>query len=1573
MVEGETSRIGERSTETISGDTSGGRRDLSNRYSAPIIGGQKIDVEKFDGKINFGMWRREVMDALIQIDLDVVLKNKRHLYDEEIWDRMNEKACGQIRSCLTKEVKYLVKDEECAVTLWRTLEEKYLVKSPENRLHAISQVYGFRMKSGVSMHDHVSRFEKLLVDLKNLDEDIKDEVKAMILLHSLPEEYSHFVTTLIYGKSVIVFKDVCTALTSLEIRNNDKNSERASSEALVSKDWAKEKQKKRGGKNSRSKSRSRNIDRDECAFCHEKGHWRKDCPKAQKRDGKKPAAANMARKDEGSDYSLSITPAAYVASSSEWILDTRATYHLCPIKEWFTDFRNLESGAVVMGNDQPCRTMGIGTIRLKMFDGMVRELKEVRFVPALKKNLISVGALEAKGYKVTIEDGIIKFTHGVMVILQGVRRHNLYYLKGGTTDEANVVEAHSDTTKLWHVRLGHAGEKSLQTLMRHGFLKGTKTCKLNFCEHCVVGKKTRVKFGTANHNTREILEYVHSDVWGPTKTASIGGSHYFVTFVDDFSRRVWVYTMRAKDEVLEIFVKWKKLVETQTGRKIKVLRSDNGGEYTSDPFLQVCQNEGIKRHFTVRHTPQQNGVAERMNRTLLEKVRCMLSNAGLDKKFWAEAVSYASHLVNRLPSVAIGGKTPMEMWSGKYAQDYDSLRVFGCPAYYHVKDGKLDPRARKAIFVGFKGGVKGFKLWDLEDKKFVCSRDVTFDEASMMKASSSQQVENKTKEVLQRVEFDATPYIPVSSTSKNGSTMEVTPRVEEEVVSSDVPQNEEIIDDVDNDDFIATRRPRREIKKPGWLTKDMVVAYALPVIDDDIPNTFGEALRSSESDQWKLAMEEEMKSLHQNQTWELVKLPKGKRVIGNKWVYTKKQGSPNQTTPRYKARLVAKGFAQKEGIDYNEVFSPVVKHTSIRILLALVAEYELELAQLDVKTAFLHGDLEEEIYMIQPCGFRVAGKENHVCRLIKSLYGLKQSPRQWYKRFDQFIQWQKFTRSEHDHCVYFRRLLDGAFIYLLLYVDDMLIASKNGDEIKRLKKHLASEFEMKDLGDAQRILGMEIRRDKKNGSVWLTQKSYLKKVLERFGMDDKTKPVCTPLAPHFKLSSSSCPRSQEERDYMARVPYASAVGSLMYAMVCTRPDISQAVSMVSRYMHNPGKNQWLAVKWILRYLYGTVDVGLLFKKDCGQQCVGYCDSDFAGDLDKRRSTTGYVFTLGGGPVSWRSILQSTIALSTTEAEYMAATEAVKEAIWLKGLLGDLGVIQENIAVFCDNQSAIFLAKNQTYHARTKHIDVKYHYVREIIESGVVLLRKIDTKDNPSDMLTKSVRVLGIFGFLGSEIRYSNIDTCVFGAEVFVKERNIVKGECLSMEKYAYSSKYVWKVENFSKLDKGRQESQVFCAGNQKWKIELHPMGTGVGAGDHLSLFLALGDSTVESVKVYAEFTLRILDQVGAKHRSFQAKYWFRRPSDGWGWPRFVSLSKLNEPGTGFLVNDACVVEAEVTNLTMLRMDILKDIRVFLELKSLLRKEQLLCTWYLADFSTPVHGLGTQSKIGAGTNLLNSVT
>ncbi|KAG8492016.1 hypothetical protein CXB51_015329 [Gossypium anomalum] len=394
-----------------------------------------------------------------------------------------------------------------------------------------------------------------------------------------------------------------------------------------------------------------------------------------------------------------------------------------------------------------------------------------------------------------------------------------------------------------------------------------------------------------------------------------------------------------------------------------------------------------------------------------------------------------------------------------------------------------------------------------------------------------------------------------------------------------------------------------------------------------------------------------MQSLHKNRTWELVTLPKGKKAIGCKWVYAKKEGFLGKNEIRYKARLVAKGYAQKEGIDYNEMFSPVVKHSSIQILLALVAQYDLELVQLDVKTVFLHGNLEEEIYMTQLDGFKVAGKEN------------------W-------------------------KLQEGTFIYLLLYVDDMLIASKSKVEIERLKTQLNLEFEMKDLGEAKKIFGMEIWRDRAHDRVSLSQKQYLKKVLQQFGMNEHTKPVSTPLASHFKLSAQLSPSTNTELEYIA--------GS--------------------------------------SYIQKTVDVGLLFKQDntLGKGVIGYVDSDYAGDLDKRRSSTGYVFTFAGGPISWKSTLQSTVALSTTEAKYMAVTEAAKEALWLQGMVKTLGLVQEHINLYCDSQSAIHLAKNQVYHARTKHIDVRFHFVREIINEGKICLQKIKTADNPTNMMTKVV-------------------------------------------------------------------------------------------------------------------------------------------------------------------------------------------------------------------------------------------
>ncbi|GKB71633.1 putative RNA-directed DNA polymerase, partial [Tanacetum coccineum] len=439
--------------------------------------------------------------------------------------------------------------------------------------------------------------------------------------------------------------------------------------------------------------------------------------------------------------------------------------------------------------------------------------------------------------------------------------------------------------------------------------------------------------------------------------------------------------------------------------------------------------------------------------------------------------------------------------------------------------------------------------------------------------------------------------------------------------------------------FLPLRRSTRDHHP---FTRYSAHEYVL-LTDGGEPECYAEAMEDEHKKEWFEAMEDEMNSLHENNTFELVKLPKGKRALKNKWVY-KLKTEEHTSRPRYKARLVVKGFSQKRGIDFDEIFSPVVKMGSIRVVLGLAASLDLEVEQIDVKTTFLHGDLDKEIYMEQPEGFQFG---------------------------------------------------DDDFIILLLYVDDMLIVGKNIGRIAQLKRDL-SKFNM-----------------------------------------DKAKVVSSPLTTNFKLTDKDCPSSKKNIEKMDRVPYASAVGSLMYAMVCTRPDLAHAVGVVSRFLSNPGKKHWEAVKWIFRYLRGTSKLGITFGNG-KPMLVGFTDSDMAGNKDNMKSTSGYLMTFAGGAVSWQSRLQKCVALSTTEAEYMAATEACKELLWLKRFLQELGFKQQRYAVLCDNQSAIHLAKNSMFHKRTKHIDIRYHWIRDAIEDGMFELNKVHTDDNASDMLTKAV-------------------------------------------------------------------------------------------------------------------------------------------------------------------------------------------------------------------------------------------
>lgn len=531
--------------------------------------------------------------------------------------------------------------------------------------------------------------------------------------------------------------------------------------------------------------------------------------------------------------------------------------------------------------------------------------------------------------------------------------------------------------------------------------------------------------------------------------------------------------------------------------------------------------------------------------------------------------------------------------------------------------------------------------------------------------------------------------------------------------------------DIDEANIIQQRlRDRRELSCRRLTFDDSEAGMALLAFDDE-PRTYEEALESDDSKQWEKAMNEEYDSLIKNHTWILVNPPNDQKVIDNRWVFKLKSHTDGRID-RFKARLVVRGFTQQYGIDYKETFSPVVKHTSIRAILAIAASKKMRLHQFDVKTAFLDGDLEENVFMKQPIGYDDGSGK--VCKLVKSLYGLKQASRCWNKKFSSFIKKFDFIVSASDPCVFVCNGMHGMLL-LAIYVDDGLIAAERDEAVVPVIEHLRKEFEVKCF-DAKCFLGFEIHR-RSDGSIHVNQQAYARKVLRKYGMEE-----CATVATPFDSGQNL---SDFEADGAVDFPYREAIGSLMYLAVLTRPDIAFAIGNVSRYMESPANAHVGAVKRILKYIGGTLGFGIRFEGGNDLSFCGYSDADYAGDKRTAKSTSGYAFLLGGGMISWSSERQKSVALSTTESEYVAAAHAMKELIWLRQLISEL--LLTNIrkpTFYMDNQSAIRLVKNPEFHKRTKHINVRYHFIREHFENGDFDLEYISTNEQLADVMTKGL-------------------------------------------------------------------------------------------------------------------------------------------------------------------------------------------------------------------------------------------
>jgi len=494
------------------------------------------------------------------------------------------------------------------------------------------------------------------------------------------------------------------------------------------------------------------------------------------------------------------------------------------------------------------------------------------------------------------------------------------------------------------------------------------------------------------------------------------------------------------------------------------------------------------------------------------------------------------------------------------------------------------------------------------------------------------------------------------------------------------------------------------------------------------PHTYEEAEKNQK---WREAMDNEIAAIERNDTWELTVQPNNSRKIGVKWIYKMKLNEKGEVE-KYKARLVAKGYAQQHGIDYTKVFAPVARWDTIRMVLAIAAQRKWKVYQLDVKSGFLHGELNEDVYVEQPLGYEKKGEEHKVLKLKKALYGLKQAPRAWFSRIESYFLKEDFVRCPSEHTLFVKHQEEKILI-ACLYIDDLVFTESDERMFAEFKASMKQEFDMTDLGKMKFFLGVEIVQN--DEGIYLSQRKYTLEILERFGLENANS-VRNPMVPGMKLMKN------EDGEQVNMTRYKQMVGSLMYLSV-TRPDIMFVVGLISRYMEKPTNLHIQAIKRILRYVKGSVNLGIYYKREAAsdERLMAYSDNDYAGDQDDLRSISGYVFMLSEGAVAWSSKKQPVVSLSTTRAEFISAAHYACQAVWMRRVLEMLDCKQgTHTIIHCDNMSTIKLAKNLVMHGRSKHIDVRFHFLRELCKEGVIELKHYNTRDQITDIMTKALKM-----------------------------------------------------------------------------------------------------------------------------------------------------------------------------------------------------------------------------------------
>lgn len=1282
----------------------------------------KIEPLGYD---NYSSWAFK-MKLLLQKEgvLEVIEKHPPHPITDD-WKKKDETAFRIIALAVDRHQEVHVKKVDGSGSkAWKVIREYHQRSSVGARMRLMKKIFTSKLTSDKTMKEYLGTMLEDFDKLNDMGGDLKDEIKVSALMAGLPTEYDGLVT-------------------SLETWDDDKLTMAAVKGKLLDEyDKKKEKAGKtddhEGGK---AMKRRDYYGRDyACHSCGELGHFRANCPKkmnyADLREKlNKLESGKVARFRKL--YNMNFN------SRKKWIIDSGASIHMCAERESFVKFNEHHKEEIVIANGDIVKTFGIGDviIQVKTSEGPLNiTLENVLYLPNADENLLSVKKIMERGFSIEFNK------HGCFVT-DGVESLKLGRLDGGVwklNEPERCYAINKSKEKCiheWHKRLAHRSLNEIRAMEGTDFII-RKCDHSDDCEACIRGKMSRKKFPKKAEPVTEAMDCIVSDVCGPMQIESLGRKRYFVSFIDVFSGYCQLYFIREKSEVPEKVMEFFEYLKTQTGKKVKVLRTDRGTEYLNDRLQNYLKREGIKFECTVGYAPEQNGIAERKNRTLMEATRSMLAESGLGKSLWAEAVDTANFVFNRM----IDGKTKTTPYEKLFKRKPKLMEFheFGADVYSmmpYQRRRKLDDKATKMKFIGYSDTSKGYRLIDRNYRVHI-SREVKFvDSKEQFKYPRNTEVkcdyyeiyldEENVNDNQQLVENEEALVVNEEALVENEE--ELVDNEEELVMDEEGNQGDDdgsIYESMESSEEEAESEPdgihdvRRSARENiGTMPKryDDYQMYKVKSDEKFEPRTYNEAINCKESQQWLEAMKKELNAIEENETWIVADLPKGRRAVGSKWVFKIKKDENGK--PIYKARLVAQGFTQRIGIDYEEVFAPVTRDTTFRLLLSEAGTKGYSVNQYDIKTAFLNGKLDEEIYLEQPPGFK---RGNKVYRLKKCLYGLKQAAHVWNQTLHESLIKNGCVQNETDKCLY-RKDESGKICFIIIHVDDMLTATNDKEFSMELMRKIGMDFEIKDLGKVKNYLGIDV--EEINGEYFISQKDHIDKIVKEIGLVDGKESKFPLDTGYYKLEGKELSTNEE---------YRKMIGMLLYLSTKSRPDIAASVAILSQKVSKPRDCDWNEVKRVVRYLKGTSNTKLrLNMKEANNIFEVFSDASWAEDKTDRKSNSGYLCQVNGGTVSWSCKKQSIVTLSSMESEYVALTEACKEVHWLKEVAKGFSInVPDKVVINTDSQSCIEAIRNQKFSFRTKHIDTRHHFIREQVNEGKVELKYKKTEENLADMMTK---------------------------------------------------------------------------------------------------------------------------------------------------------------------------------------------------------------------------------------------